>query len=72
MLLAFAVGQLIQDFLVGVGPLDAVTYTVVSLLFAAVAMAACFVPARRAVQVDPMRRLEMNRTRELTQAAVGC
>jgi hypothetical protein len=54
MLLAFAVGELIQDFLIGIGPADAVTYTTISILLAAVAMVACLVPARRAVQVDPM------------------
>jgi len=54
MLLAFAVGELIQDFLVGIGPADAVTYTTISLLLALVAMVACLVPARRAVHVDPI------------------
>jgi putative ABC transport system permease protein len=54
LLLAFAVGQLIQDFLVGVGAADAVTYITISALLAAVALAACFVPVRRAVRVDPM------------------
>jgi putative ABC transport system permease protein len=54
MLLAFAVGELIQDFLVGIGPADAITYTTISLLLAAVAMVACLVPARRAVHVDPI------------------
>jgi predicted permease len=53
LLLAFAVGQLIQDFLVGIGPADAPTYLLVSALLAAVAAAACLLPARRAVNVDP-------------------
>ena len=57
MLLAFGVGELIQDFLVGIGPADAITYTTISILLAAVAMVACLVPARRAVQVDPMLAL---------------
>jgi len=48
------VGELIQDFLVGIGPADAITYTTISTLLATVAMMACLVPARRAVQVDPM------------------
>jgi len=52
-LLAFAVGQMVQDFLVGVSPADPVTYLAVAALLAVVAMAACFVPARRAIQVDP-------------------
>ena len=52
-LLAFGVGQMVQDFLVGVSPADPVTYLGVAALLAVVAMAACFVPARRAVHVDP-------------------
>ena len=57
MLLAFAVGQVVQEFLVGVGPADPLTYGVISLLLAAVAMAACFIPARRAVRVNPIAAL---------------
>ncbi|HEY7405309.1 MAG TPA: ABC transporter permease [Candidatus Angelobacter sp.] len=52
-LIAFAVGQLIRDFLVGIGPADSVTYLLVSTLLAAVAAVACLVPARRAIKVDP-------------------
>jgi putative ABC transport system permease protein len=57
LLLAFAIGQLIQDFLVGIGPTDAITYIAISILLATVAMVACFIPARRATQVDPMLAL---------------
>jgi predicted permease len=53
LLIAFAVGQLIRDFLVGIGPADGVTYLAVSTLLAAVAAVACLVPARRAIKVDP-------------------
>ena len=57
LLLAFAIGQLIQDFLVGIGPTDAITYIAISILLAAVAMVACFIPARRATRIDPMLAL---------------
>jgi ABC-type antimicrobial peptide transport system permease subunit len=52
-LLAFGVGQMVREFLVGVSPADPVTYFGVAALLAVVAMAACFVPARRAIHVDP-------------------
>jgi macrolide transport system ATP-binding/permease protein len=54
---AFAISQLIQDFLIGISPTDAMTYTAIPILLAMVAMAACFIPARRATQVDPMLAL---------------
>ena len=52
-LLAFGVGQIVRDFLVGVNPGDPITYFGVATLLAITSMAACFVPARRAVNVDP-------------------
>jgi predicted permease len=51
---AFAIGRLVSDFLVGVGPNDPITYCGVSLLLASVALLASYVPARRGTRVDPM------------------
>jgi predicted permease len=53
-LLAGAIGRLARDFLSGVSPMDPLTYLGASGLLAAVALAACYVPARRAMSVDPM------------------
>jgi len=43
--------------LFGVTPLDATTYVAVSVAFAALAMTACYLPARRAARVDPVAML---------------
>jgi predicted permease len=54
---AFAAGHLVSDFLVDVTPSDPLTYVGVSLLLAAVALLAGYLPARRATRVDPMSAL---------------
>ncbi len=46
--------RMMPNFLYGVSPTDWITFTFVSLLLLAVAVAASYIPARRATQVDPM------------------
>ena len=53
LLLAFGVSRLVGEFLVGIGPTDPVTYVTVSVLLSIIALAACYVPARRATHVEP-------------------
>jgi len=57
LLLAVGASQLLDAYLYGVSPLDAPTYTAMSLLFVAVTLLANYLPARRASMADPMRVL---------------
>jgi len=52
--LAAALSRLIASFLFGVGAMDAATFAATPILLAAVALAASYLPARRAMKVDPM------------------
>jgi ABC-type antimicrobial peptide transport system permease subunit len=51
---ALGLTRLLTSLLYGVKPSDALTYLAGSLILAAVALAASYIPARRAVRVDPM------------------
>ncbi len=51
---AFAMTQWLRTMLYEVSPYDAWTFTLISLLLLAVAFVACWLPARRAMKVDPM------------------
>ena len=51
---AFGVARLMRALLFGVAPVDLVTFTVVPALLLAVALLACYLPARRATRVDPI------------------
>jgi len=53
-LAALGMGRLVENLLVDVRGTDPLTYAVVSLSLACVALAASYIPARRAAKVDPM------------------
>ncbi|HEY4425672.1 MAG TPA: FtsX-like permease family protein, partial [Pyrinomonadaceae bacterium] len=54
LLLAAAATRVIASFLYGVGATDPLTFIAVPLLLGGVALLASYIPARRAVKVDPL------------------
>ena len=53
-LAALGTTRYLASLLYGVHPFDPLTYAAVALILGVVALAACFLPARRAMLVDPM------------------
>jgi putative ABC transport system permease protein len=51
---SLALGRLISSYLYGVSAYDPLTFFAVALLLFAVALLACFLPARRASRTDPL------------------
>jgi predicted permease len=51
---AVASTKIIASQLFGIGYTDPVSFVAVSMLFVLIALAACWIPARRAMRVDPM------------------
>jgi ABC-type antimicrobial peptide transport system permease subunit len=54
---ALAFVRSLSAFLYGISPLDPVTFLAVALVVLAIALLACFVPARRATKIDPLKAL---------------
>jgi ABC-type antimicrobial peptide transport system permease subunit len=54
---AFGLTRLMANQLFGVTPHDPLTYAAVAVLLMLVALFACYVPARRAVRLDPLAAL---------------
>jgi len=56
---ALALTRVMKDLLFGVSATDPVTFTGIALLFIVVALAASYIPARRAARIDPMKALRV-------------
>jgi putative ABC transport system permease protein len=54
LVLSFALTRLMTTLLFGVAPTDPLTFSLIALLLVAVALLACWIPARRATRVDPL------------------
>ena len=54
LLLAFAGTRALANLFVGVKPSDPLTYGIVAVTLAVIALLACWIPARRATRVDPL------------------
>jgi len=54
---ALALGRVLQSFLFEIKPTDPTTFVGVAFALAIVAMAACYIPAWRAMRIEPMEAL---------------
>ena len=57
LLLAWGLTRSMATLLVGVSPTDALTYFTATLLLGGIGLSACYAPARRSMQLDPMEAL---------------
>lgn len=55
--LSFAATRVLAGLLYGIKPVDPLTFAAVSLFLGAVAFISCYVPARHAASIDPMKSL---------------
>lgn len=54
---AFALTRLLSSLLYGIAPTDPATFVIVSAVLLSVSLLACYIPARRAMRVEPIEAL---------------
>jgi putative ABC transport system permease protein len=57
---SYGIGRLMRGMWYGIGAMDPVAFSVVAIILMLSALLACYVPARRATQVDPMAALRQD------------
>jgi predicted permease len=57
LVIAAAMSRVLAGFLFGIPPIDPITFAGTTVLFAAIGLAACYVPVRRATHIDPTHAL---------------
>ena len=58
-LIALGVTRLLRGLLHGLSPTDPVTFAAIALILTSVALAASYIPARRATRTDPIEALRV-------------
>jgi len=56
---ALGIASWLKSVLVGVSATDPATFAAIAVIFLAVALAASYIPARRAARIDPMAALRI-------------
>jgi ABC-type antimicrobial peptide transport system permease subunit len=54
---SLALTRLLSSLLFGIRPSDPATFVLVALLLSGLSLAACYIPARKALRVDPVKAL---------------
>jgi ABC-type antimicrobial peptide transport system permease subunit len=57
LILAAGISQLLGVFLFGIPPLQPIVFSAAAALFAGIGLVACYIPARRATRIEPMKAL---------------
>jgi ABC-type lipoprotein release transport system permease subunit len=57
---AYGIGRLMRGMWYGIGSVDPLAFSAVAAFLMLSALLACYVPARRATQVDPMAALRQD------------